>query len=156
MKHGSAFSEFFFFWCFYCFEQVTRDMFIHVPIQIRNTLLNNLSSYSFTLHYPSFSILYSHCLLLSISCSLSFTTFPLLLPPPLLVCLCACMCVVIRRHRCNRVKSPWSWNAPTSTFKLDSISTAGSDKRVCVSAFAGHGLVKEGRLLWVRLRMRAE
>lgn len=32
----------------------------------------------------------------------------------------------------SSVKSPWSWNAPTSTFKLDSISSAGSDKRVCV------------------------
>lgn len=81
-----------------------------------------LSSIFFILHSPRLSVL-------------SF--FP---PLSLFLCVCVVGDVVIRRSRRNRVKSPWSWNAPTSTFKLDSISTAGSDKRVCVQLSQVTGL----------------
>lgn len=42
------------------------------------------------------------------------------------------------------VKSPWNWNALTSTFKLDCISTVGSDKRVCVQRSQVTGLWRRG------------
>lgn len=91
---------------------------------------------------------------------LNFYSSSLHLPFPLFsfstaVSLLLWVCVCHASRRCNRVKSPWSWNAPTSAFKLDSISTAGSDKRACVQLSQVMGLWRRGGCFEPGLRMRA-
>lgn len=122
--------------CFKCRQcQKSETHSYQRLFKLKRTFIHFWTSWAHTLHSPSYSFMTLSSIFIKF-----YSPSPLLLQSPLF----CFFFVMLRSHRYNRVKSPWSWNVPTSTFKLDSISTAGSDRRVCVQLSQVTGLWRRG------------